>query len=255
VIQRFLSFRHLFPVISILSMVRLVWAKINGKASVTLRVRGLQVPILARLNNSDLPVLYQVFGERECEVDVNDPALIIDGGANVGYSTLFFSLRYPNAKIVAVEPSSENCVVFRQNCGGLPNVTLVQSAIWDKRTLLEICDPDERGWMIQVRETTAETPDSLPAVTMADVIGMGGGTSAVIVKLDIEGTESKVFSSKDLGWLDSVQCLIIETHGPEAHSIVSKAMQERSFSCYSSGEKLIFHRSPSAEMAPKHLSC
>ena len=36
-------------------------------------------------------------------VDIN-PKLIIDGGAYVGYSSIYFSLKYPQAKIIAVEP-------------------------------------------------------------------------------------------------------------------------------------------------------
>lgn len=34
--------------------------------------------------------------------------LIIDGGANVGYSPIWFALKYPRAQILAVEPDSEN---------------------------------------------------------------------------------------------------------------------------------------------------
>ena len=240
--QRLLSLGRLLPLRGLMSMIRLLIAKMTRKEFVCLRVHGVTTPLFARLNNSDLSVLYQVFGQMECDVGALAPALIIDGGANVGYSSVYFALRYPSAKIVAMEPSADNCWLFRMNCVGFPNVQLIQGAIWSSRALLEICDPDERGWMIQVRETAVRTPNTFEAYTIPDLIAMGGGRSVDILKLDIEGAEGKLFSSNDLVWLDQIQCLIIETHGGAIRSLVLDAMKERGYSCRASGEKLVFKR-------------
>ena len=45
--------------------------------------------------------------------------LIIDCGSNIGASVAWFSARYPQAHIVAVEPAPDNFDLLRQNCAGL----------------------------------------------------------------------------------------------------------------------------------------
>lgn len=240
--QRLLSFQRILPIIGGISLLRLLWAKVFRTRIARLRVKGIHAPVHARLNNSDLSVLYQVFGLRECEVDVPEPSLIIDGGANVGYASLYLAERYPRAQIIAVEPSDGNCEIFHLNCAAHPNVRLVQGGIWSKRCLLEVCDPGERGWMIQVREATARTAASIEGYSIADLTAQTGRESIDILKLDIEGTEALLFSEGDLSWLDRVHCLIIETHGEAASSLVCDAMRARHFNHQVSGEKHVFTR-------------
>lgn len=238
--QRLLSFQRLLPLVGWASLLRLILTKVSGREFVRLRVRHVRKPVFARLNNSDLSVLYQVFGQKECEVDVRDPAVIIDGGANVGYSTLYLAERYPGATIIAVEPSGDNCRIFRMNCEAFPNVRLVQGGIWSRRAHLELCDPNERGWMIQVREAQVPSDAMIEAYTIADLAEIAGGSRIDILKLDIEGTEARVFSEGDMSWLDRVGCLIIETHGDAARKLVCEAMAVRGFAAHISGEKHVF---------------
>lgn len=238
--QRLLSFQRLLPIIGVVSLCRIFWAKLLRKPFVQLRVKGVKSPVVARLNNSDLSVLYQVFGLRECETAIDSPRAIIDGGANVGYASLFYAERYPRATILAVEPSDQNCEVFTRNCGAHSNVRLIRGGIWNKRALLEMCDAEQRGWMIQVRATEVRTAATMEAYTIPDLIALSGQTHIDILKLDIEGTEELLFSEGDLSWVDQVGCLIIETHGATSHALVSKAMKARGFKQEVSGEKCVF---------------
>src|SRR5215469_16248345 len=61
--------------------------------------------VFVRYGTSDVYCLKNIFLDEEylTPFDV-DPKVIIDGGANIGMSTLFFSQKYPGAKIVAVQP-------------------------------------------------------------------------------------------------------------------------------------------------------
>ncbi len=67
-------------------------------------------PVRCRPNTSDVEVFKQIFAWREyrCLDDVHDASLIIDCGANVGYSAVYFLTRYPNARVIAVEPDADN---------------------------------------------------------------------------------------------------------------------------------------------------
>jgi hypothetical protein len=62
-----------------------------------------------RQGTSDSEVFKDIFVRRNYRLPVyTRPKLIIDGGAYVGYSSLYFSLKYPEAKIIAVEPEDSN---------------------------------------------------------------------------------------------------------------------------------------------------
>jgi hypothetical protein len=47
--------------------------------------------------------------------------LILDCGANIGASVAWFSVRYPKAHIVAVEPAPENFALLSRNAATLPS--------------------------------------------------------------------------------------------------------------------------------------
>jgi len=59
--------------------------------------------------------------------------LIIDAGANIGASPIYFLSRYPDALVVAIEPERNNCALLRSNCEGL-DVRVIEAAIgWQGR--------------------------------------------------------------------------------------------------------------------------
>ena len=68
----------------------------------------------------------------------NSP-LIIDCGANIGLSLLFFSKRYPTARIIAFEPDVTILPYLRANIASqlLDNVVLHEKAVWTEETTLE----------------------------------------------------------------------------------------------------------------------
>lgn len=47
-------------------------------------------------------------GEQDVTRYVADPKLIIDAGANVGYSSVYFAKMYPRAKAIAFEVEQSN---------------------------------------------------------------------------------------------------------------------------------------------------
>ena len=71
----------------------------------TVRSRYAAFPLVCRRGTSDLEVFGQIFSHREyrCLDSVRDAGLIIDCGANVGFSSAYFLTRYPTAEVIAVD--------------------------------------------------------------------------------------------------------------------------------------------------------
>src|SRR5262245_51635214 len=90
----------------------------RSKSDAVFRIhpRSSMYPLFGRRSSSDVEVFHQVFIEREykCLDDLSDVGLIIDCGANVGYSSAYFLSKHPTSRIIAVEPDPDNFAMLRR---------------------------------------------------------------------------------------------------------------------------------------------
>ena len=76
-------------------------AIVRSETNVFLRMLNRYVTI--RPGTSDLPCFSKVFVDYEYEIPFETkPRLIVDAGANIGLATLYFSSKFPRAKIIAM---------------------------------------------------------------------------------------------------------------------------------------------------------
>jgi FkbM family methyltransferase len=170
--------------------------------------------ILLRRGSSDLSCLQNVFLDQEYTTPFQvDPRVIVDGGANIGMTTLFFSRKYPQAKIVAIEPESSNFEILKKNCRGLSNVILVHAALWPVDEDLVIHDPNIEKWAFSVTaKKNGSRSEQVKAITIPSLLRQLGLQYIDILKLDIEGAERELFNEGAESWLGSVGQIIIELH-------------------------------------------
>src|SRR5215470_7956690 len=179
--------------------------------TVLITIPQSKTPLWMRVNSSDLSIFEQIFLWDDYELPMRiHPRFIIDGGANVGYASVYFANKYPDAQIVAVEPEASNFEMLKQNTSEYPGVFAVQAAIWNTTAALEIENKGDASWSFRIREA-GETPGEVKALTITEIIRLFKADSVDILKLDIEGAEKEVFSS-NVGWLDKVRVVIIELH-------------------------------------------
>src|SRR5687767_12488201 len=62
---------------------------------------GIAFPFRLRKGTSDLLVFREVFLFKTYHIELDKPALIIDAGANIGLTSIYFSNRFPDARIIA----------------------------------------------------------------------------------------------------------------------------------------------------------
>lgn len=201
---------------------------------IAFRHKALNRLIYLRSSSSDIEVFEQVFIANEFDIALDSPALIVDGGANCGLSAVYFATRFPTSKILAVEPSAENCAICRRNTAGL-DVEVIQTAIWSSSTRLKIENPTDQAWSFHCVEAAEDDPNGFAAVDMQSLLS---GRRCDLVKLDIEGAEVEIFRHPD--WLKDVSAIVVEIHSEEADGLIRTACH--GWDIRRSGEKFLLTR-------------
>ena len=133
---------------------------------------------------------------------------MVDAGAYIGDTSVFFLNRYPGISVYALEPNPESYALAERNLAPYAN----------------------RAILIPAALSTTVGSTSFGGTQMGARIGDGGELNVVtttlpalleripeghidILKMDIEGAEMEILSGDVFEWLSHVSLLIIETHG------------------------------------------
>lgn len=239
-IKRLLAYVHQLGLIG--GVVTLFKGLTAREGSFRVRVPRAKAKLTLRAGTSDLSVFEQIFVWADYDLpEVTDPRLIIDGGANIGCAAVYFAVRYPNARIIAIEPDAANFQMLARNTSPYANISLRRAGIWHKRAGLKIENPDDESWMFRVSETECG-PDTLAAITIADLLYESGAARIDLLKLDIEGAEREVFSFGYQQWLGQVNVLVIELHDhykPGCEAAFYAAVSNYDFAQTRKGENVI----------------
>jgi FkbM family methyltransferase len=201
------------------SLARLQLAKRSNAELHRLTSKTIDYSVFARAGTSDLIVFNQVFVDREygCVDHLPDIKLIIDLGANVGYSSAYFLSRFPRSFVVAVEPDPSNFALLERNLSPYAGrYRAVQGAAWWRKEKLCFTASTVKGdeWGRAVRSGDGD----VDAVTVPELLARTPFPRISILKIDIEKAERELFSH-DTPWLDSVDHIVIELHNDECRDI------------------------------------
>jgi FkbM family methyltransferase len=229
----------------------------NGVVSISTRL-GI---ISLRPSDSDMNVLRQVFVRKEYDLRkysqitriqrayeeilaADGTPVIIDAGANIGSSAIFFSKMFPNAKIIAVEPDPQNADICRLNTKLFENIIVVEAAIGSVGGKVSVVKHANMSWETQ---TTRGELGDIRVVTIHEIMSEAGtGSTLFIAKIDIEGFEDDLFA-RDTSWLSDSAAIIIELHdwmfpGKYRSLPFQKAILSYNGEILISGDNLIFVR-------------
>lgn len=159
----------------------------------------------------DLAVLKEVFVDMEYEWELPfEPKVIVDLGAHYGDTALFYHCVYPNAKIIAVEPSPENFSRLKKHVSEIENIIPVNAAVGaeDGRLKLHI-SKSSLGHSLVEREPGGETVD-VEMFSLKTLLEKQGVKSIDLLKFDIEGAEFLLLESFESE--KTIQSLIGELH-------------------------------------------
>jgi len=154
------------------------------------------------------------FAEMYAKYSAEGTPLILDLGANIGLSGVYFHHVWPNAKIVAIEPSEDNFAVLRQNFGANEKLEGILAGISSKSSRLVLADASVEKNAFTTTVIEPGTDGGVQGVTVPEILARfpkSGGYFPFIVKIDIEGFESDLFA-ENTGWINDFPVLIIEMH-------------------------------------------
>ena len=215
----------------IAGMIAFLKVEITGNSSIS--IKGVSHALHLRKGTSDREVFHEVFLFRSYDLAWEDPKIIVDGGGNIGLTSIFFAEKFKNATIFSVEPSDSNFQILEKNIKNYNSIIPIHSALWNKDAYLKVKNKDEAPWAINVEECPADHPDAFQAISIATLMKEKGIDYIDILKLDIEAAERELFSDNYDYWITRTKCILIELHDwskKGASKKVFKAISEYSFS-------------------------
>jgi len=228
--------RLLLRLLGIRQWCRLALGYVFREPIIHLKLRQILHPVFLRPRTTDILVLWSVFGRKECSIASSiTPSFIIDGGAYVGYTSIFFATQFPGAQIIAIEPDAENYKLLKDNTSNYSNITAINAALSSKEGRAEICNAGAAHWARKFKRFDAANLNlkehCIQAITVDSIIDKAEANDQIVVKLDIEGAEDEVMlSSGDGGWMGKVAEVCVEIHKPQSRTEIAQYMKKLGFS-------------------------
>ncbi|HMU59985.1 MAG TPA: FkbM family methyltransferase [Chitinophagaceae bacterium] len=149
----------------------------------------------------------EIFIEKIYKVSLPDNPYIIDCGANIGLSVLYFKNIFPDAEILAFEPDERNFSLLEKNIRSfnLSNIGLRKEAVWNEDTWINFTEEASMSSKIEMNGSGSK---KVKASRLRDFLNR----KVDFLKIDIEGAEYTVLC--DIAdKLKNVDNMFIEYHG------------------------------------------
>lgn len=202
---------------------------------------------LAASCESDFSVIHEVFVERLYSFESAGPFLVIDVGANIGASSLFFADTY-DAKVVAFELVPSTAEIAERNIARNPDlarkITLNRYGLTDRgfdteipasvayrpsnSLYLALPKPGSATERVEARDIGAVLPELLKTL----------GSRKLVVKIDAEGAEYEILHRlAEAKLLDRIDMLFLEWHRREGHDPeeLRRTLREAGFRWFEQG--------------------
>lgn len=153
--------------------------------------------------------LNELFIHQIYKIELPENAKIIDCGANIGLSVLYFKTICPTANIIAFEPDENNFQLLQMNSNALndASISLHQKAVWIKDGTISFSSNSSMSSKISENEISDAIVE-IPCVQLSSFLQ----STVDLLKIDIEGAEYEVLKNIQ-GQLPQVENMFLEYHG------------------------------------------
>ncbi len=162
---------------------------------------------------------------------------VLDIGGHIGYFTRIFAGLTGTGKVFAFEPDPYNFALLKKNTAHLQNVTLINSAVSDKKGIVDFYQiEDSTGCHTTIPTNAPAKRFSVEAITIDDFIA---DILPDVIKMDIEGGEPRALLGMEKLLASGRSLRIVMELNPEAlgrsgttASAMIASMKEKGFIAY-----------------------
>ena len=206
-----------------------LWRLSGNRFEAMLRLKTGAVVLLRPQPFQDISIATEVFATDAYAVPSNitiqpeSIRFIVDLGANVGYTCVYWTEKFRQAEIVAFEPHPRHIKQIHKHLKINPEserVKLIPKAAGIEYGKLNLTDDEFSS------ELVAEATEKTISVDVVDWINEINGRPIDLLKMDIEGSEYTLLSDVRFSQLNIPLC-VIEWHDTEKHPKGRKWCEEK----------------------------
>jgi FkbM family methyltransferase len=189
-----------------------LWRATGTQDNLTVRLKSEQALIIRKPPAKDIDIAYEIFVPDiyQCpkQLDVKDVRKIVDVGANVGYSCIYWLHHFPDSQVIAFEPHPAH---VRQI-----NLHLQINHVAERVTLLASAAGTQAGQMFLTdmgpeSALLAASSHNTISVPVVDWFTEIGKEQIDLLKIDIEGSEYPLLADTRFESL-KIKICVLEWH-------------------------------------------
>jgi len=181
---------------------------------ITVKIDEILHPIHLRLRTTDVSLFEEIIVNSEYFFEPSrHPRVIVDAGANIGLTSVYYSNKFPQARIIAIEPEPSNFEMLKRNAAYYPNIIPFHGALWREEAVLSLSNPGKGNWGYQTheRQDCDRVNENIIGMSIDKLMDKYDCDYIDILKIDIEGSEKEVFETS-ASWINKVGVIVIELH-------------------------------------------
>jgi FkbM family methyltransferase len=158
---------------------------------------------------------------------VVDVRTVVDIGANIGASAVFFALTYPHARVLAFEPASASYSLLARNVAQLPNVSAFPCGLYsqDKTVALYPGINDCVESSVCPSHRTSPHAEQIQLRSAERFMADQHIDSIDVLKIDTEGCEIHILRSLQR-FLPTVKLLYVEYHSDRDRRLIDSLVAD-----------------------------
>ena len=180
-----------------------------------------------RPGSSDTWMIYDYLMRRPAGAEYAPPAelaaaasevrMVLDIGANVGATALYFSRVFPNARIHAFEPAPVNFALLAKNAASCPRIQAHNFALGAEDATVDLYASDNPvnfgGYSLHSTGSDTSKKTSIPVRKVSSVLEQLSVDAVDVIKVDTEGAEWDIMTSIPERILAGTRYITGELHG------------------------------------------
>lgn len=177
------------------------------------------------ITSLDKIVIKEIFHENVYAVEQSDinEGTVIDIGANVGAFTIFASVLGAK-RILSLEPDSFNYNILVDNIGrnNLEGIEAIKLGVLDKESEVDIINGQGASFVIGSRELSENAQknldevehfeETIKTISLNDVFEKYKVDECKVLKVDVEGSEYKIFQTVSEDVMKKINYITMEFH-------------------------------------------